>query len=183
MGTVLEPELRPRRVPVLQGEVKVSAEPDVEFSTVLGSCVATCLFDPDAGVGGINHFLLAQPPAHHDQDQIDVHYGVYLMEMLINQMLARGARKERLLAHLYGGANLRKGMQAIGTANAEFARAFLQRERIGLQRADLGGSHARRLEFRPAVGQVRCRMVSGSDAPVEVPVQRPKRATGDVELF
>lgn len=183
MGALMEHPVQPRRVPVLQGEVKVSADPNVEFSTILGSCVASCLFDPEAGVGGINHFLLAQPPAHHAQDQIDIHYGVYLMEMLINQMLACGARKDRLLAHLYGGANLRKGMQAIGTANAEFARAFLQRERIALQRADLGGRHARRLEFRPAAGQVRCRMVSGSDAPVEIPVSRPTRATGDVELF
>jgi chemotaxis protein CheD len=50
------------RINILQGQARVSAGPRVEFSTVLGSCVATCLFDPDVEVGGMNHFLLAEPP-------------------------------------------------------------------------------------------------------------------------
>lgn len=54
-----------RRVTLLQGEVHVSGDPAVEVSTVLGSCVSTCLYDPVARIGGINHFLLAEPPAHH----------------------------------------------------------------------------------------------------------------------
>lgn len=174
---------RPHRTTVLQGEAHVSADPAAEFATVLGSCVALCLFDPEVAVGGMNHFLLAEPPASHATGQIDVHYGVYLMEMLINRMLAQGARKDRMTAHLYGGANLRPGMQAIGTANAAFARSFLDREGIRLARADLGGAHARRLEFRPALGRVRCRAVPDHEAPREQPVTRPVRASGDVELF
>jgi len=172
------------RLTVLQGQFKVSAGPKVELSTVLGSCVATCLFDPTAELGGMNHFLLPEPPASHDRAAVDVHYGVYLMEMLINEMLSHGARKERLRAHLYGGANIRAGMQAIGTANAEFARGFLVRERIELVREDLGGSGARRVDFRPASGQVRCRNVAPAEAPdVKVqPVLRPS-PRGEVELF
>ncbi|WP_067733996.1 chemotaxis protein CheD [Novosphingobium naphthalenivorans] len=172
------------RLTVLQGQFKVSAGPKVEFSTVLGSCVATCLYDPVVELGGMNHFLLSEPPASHNPGEVDVHYGVYLMEMLINEMLAYGARKDRLRAHLYGGANIRAGMQQIGTANAEFARSFLLRERIELVREDLGGTNARRVDFRPASGQVRCRTVASSDAP-EVkpqPVFRPV-PRGEVELF
>lgn len=173
------------KLTVLQGQFKVSSGARVELSTVLGSCVATCLYDPAVELGGMNHFLLPEPPASHDRGQVDVHYGVYLMEMLINEMLNYGARKDRLRAHLYGGANIRSGMQQIGTANAEFARGFLLRERIELVREDLGGSNARRVDFRPQSGMVRCRSVASSDAPVEVrtpPIPRPA-PRGDVELF
>lgn len=172
------------RLTVMQGQFKISAGPRVELSTVLGSCVATCLFDPEVELGGMNHFLLPEPPASHSRGEVDVHYGVYLMEMLINEMLAHGAHKDRLRAHLYGGANIRSGMQQIGTANADFARSFLLRERIELVREDLGGVCARRVDFRPASGRVRCRTVAASDAPEakSQPVfsQVPR---GEVELF
>ncbi|MDE8654426.1 chemotaxis protein CheD [Novosphingobium album (ex Liu et al. 2023)] len=171
------------RITVLQGQFRVSAGPRVELSTVLGSCVATCLFDPSSEVGGMNHFLLPEPPASHARGEVDVHYGVYLMEMLINEMLANGARKERLRAHLYGGANIRSGMARIGTANADFARGFLERERIELVREDLGGNCARRVDFRPASGQVRCRVVPASDAPDIQPQPRLVAQRGEVELF
>lgn len=172
------------RLTVLQGQFKVSSGPRVELSTVLGSCVATCLFDPVAELGGMNHFLLSEPPASHDRGEVDVHYGVYLMEMLINEMLQYGAQKSRLRAHLYGGANIRSGMQAIGTANAEFARSFLLRERIEVMREDLGGNGARRVDFRPASGKVRCRTVAASDAPEIKPQPTLRPAPrGDVELF
>jgi chemotaxis protein CheD len=169
------------RITVLQGQARVSAGPRVEFSTVLGSCVATCLFDPEEQVGGMNHFLLAEPPA--GGSGVDEHYGVYLMELLINEMLANGASKQRLRAHLYGGANLYPGMAAIGTANAQFARAFLARERITLVREDLGGNAARRVDFRPSSGMVRCRTVANTLASEERPSLRPVVATGEVELF
>lgn len=172
------------RLTVLQGQFKVSAGPRVELSTVLGSCVGTCLFDPVAELGGMNHFLLPEPPASHSPGEVDVHYGVYLMEMLINEMLSYGAHKGRLRAHLYGGANIRAGMQQIGTANAEFARSFLLRERIELVREDLGGVNARRVDFRPASGKVRCRSVAASDAPEVQPQPVIRQAPrGDVELF
>lgn len=171
------------RLTVLQGQARVSAGPRVEFSTVLGSCVATCLFDPEIELGGMNHFLLAEPPAGSISIRIDEHYGVYLMELLINEMLANGAAKKRLRAHLYGGANMRAGMARIGSANSEFARRFLEREQIPLVREDLGGSSARRIEFRPASGQVRCRTVDSSMLAEPAPIPRSRANGGDVELF
>jgi len=173
----------PTRLTVLQGQARVSAGPRVELSTVLGSCVATCLFDPEEQVGGMNHFLLAEPPVGGEAHTVDEHYGIYLMELLINEMLANGASKARLRAHLYGGANLYPGMAAIGSANAAFARTFLQRERITLVREDLGGSSARRVDFRPASGMVRCRSVANTLAPDERPIRRPAGGLGEVELF
>jgi chemotaxis protein CheD len=171
------------RINILQGQARVSAGPRVEFSTVLGSCVATCLFDPDVEVGGMNHFLLAEPPQGSHSGDFDEHYGVYLMELLINEMLAHGAAKSRMRAHLYGGANLNSGFARIGTKNAEFARSFLASERITIVREDMGGMNARRVDFRPAHGQVRCRTVENTLAPDIKPTPRPLQNRGDVELF
>lgn len=172
------------RITVMQGQALVSSDATIEFSTVLGSCVASCLYDPEARVGGMNHFLLSEPPPGlAETTTIDEHYGVYLMELLVNQMLGIGARKSRLRAHLYGGANVNRNMMRIGTANAEFAHVFLQREGIMVMREDLGGTSARRVDFRPASGQIRCRTVEDRLAPPVNPTTRPERASGDVELF
>ena len=172
-----------RRITLLQGEVQVSGDPGVEVSTVLGSCVATCLYDPVARIGGMNHFLLAEPPAHHKDMAFDEHYGVFLMELLINRMIGQGALKSRFRARLYGGANMHSLGQQIGTVNAAFARLFLEQEGIELAFADLGGDSARRVHFRPASGQVRCRTVDARKAPAALPVRRPEKASGDVEFF
>ncbi len=184
MNLMQDPPAKPlTRITVMQGQARVSAGPRVEFSTVLGSCVATCLYDPEAELGGMNHFLLAEPEPGAPATGFDEHYGVYLMELLINEMLANGASKPRLRAHLYGGANMHAGMARIGSMNAEFARGFLARERIALVREDLGGNSARRVEMRPASGQVRCRTVANSMAPAASPAPRAPAASGDVELF
>ena len=170
------------RITVMQGQAFVAARSNAVLTTVLGSCVACCLFDAEAAIGGMNHFLLAEPRGS-SIGRVDEHYGAYLMEVLINDMLGAGASKERLRAHLYGGANLHAGMQRIGSANAEFARDFLRREAIPLSFADLGGERARRVEFLAARGRARCRQVDDLCAAPEKPMPRPTRASGDVELF
>lgn len=172
------PVLRPVRLTVLQGQARVSGDPRVELTTVLGSCIACCLFDPTSNVGGMNHFLLAEP---NTQNGADEHYGVYLMEVLINEMLAYGASRQAMRAHLYGGANMHAGMTRIGSANAAFAADFLDRERIIVVRSGLGGMQARRVDFRPARGQARCRVVD--EVVATQPAPRPAASRGDVELF
>lgn len=156
----LMPPMQPmQNTTVLQGQVLVSTDPGAVFTTVLGSCVSSCLFDRTAKIGGINHFLLAAPPANHTAGEADAHYGVYLMELLVTRLLAAGASRQRLCAHLYGGANLQPGMASIGTTNAGFSRSFLQRQGIALVYARLGGVHARRIQFWPTLGKVRCQIV------------------------
>lgn len=171
------------RMTIVQGEAKASSDPRIEMSTILGSCVATCLFDPVSRVGGMNHFLLAEPPAHVRSQAFDSDYGLFLMELLINEMLGLGASKSRMRARLYGGANLNPDLSPIGTANAVFARQFLERERIPCVFEDLEGVQARRIQFRPASGQVRARLVTADVAPKEKPLGRPQSALGTVELF
>ena len=83
-------------------------------------------------------------------------YGVYAMEVLINAMLAMGASRHRLKARIFGGATMRSGFRDIGGTNIAFARAFLRDERIPLVGEDVGGTGARRVEFRAALGLARC---------------------------
>ncbi|WP_294339314.1 chemotaxis protein CheD [uncultured Sphingomonas sp.] len=171
-----------RRATVAQGETRVSNEIDLVLTTVLGSCVAACFYDPVAHVGGINHYLLADGTASDPASM--QRYGVYAMEVLINAMLSMGAARHRLKARIFGGATMRQGFRDIGGTNIEFARNFLRNERIALVGEDVGGSSARRVEFRPAVGLARCRSVTEAirQQSAPRPVIQPA-TTGDVEFF
>lgn len=172
-----------RRLSIIQGEHAVVAEPDVMITTLLGSCVAVCLHDGLAKIGGMNHFLLGEPDASHRVSAQDMQrYGVHAMELLINAMMKKGASRSRLRAHLYGGANIIAGLGAIGSSNAAFARRFVETEGIIIGHCDLGGNKARRVEFLPYDGRVRCHAVAGAPpAPLKRAVPPP--TGGDLELF
>ena len=177
----------PERVTILQGEARASADPAITMTTILGSCVATCLYDPVARVGGMNHFLLAEPSARARDQGFDSDYGLFLMELLINEMLKLGAVKSRMKARLYGGANMNPDLTPIGSGNAAFARSFLAAEGIEKTFEDLEGSLARRVEFRPASGLVRARAVMVDPASLPPPTHKSRLAAqagfGAVELF
>jgi chemotaxis protein CheD len=174
-----------RRVPIVQGEYRVIAEPGVIISTLLGSCVAACLQDPVARVGGMNHFLLGEPSAESMVAAGDMQrYGVHAMELLINELMKIGAQRTRLRAHLYGGANIIAGLGGIGSSNAAFARKFMETEGIPLGRCELGGTQARKVEFMPHEGRVRATLVAEAPPIVATRVVAPAAPVdGDVELF
>src|SRR5208282_814371 len=131
----------------------VSAAPEVVLTTVLGSCVAACMHDPAAEVGGMNHFLLAEDANGAAVGDEAMRYGAYAMEVLINDLMKLGARRERLQAKLFGGARMYDSFGDIGVSNAAFARRFLEREGITLIGGSLGGAQSRRVEFAPASGR------------------------------
>lgn len=169
-------------VPVLQGEFHVSADADVVFTTVLGSCVATCLYDPGRGIGGMNHFLLA---GDDRSDRASLRYGINAMELLVNELLKSGARRARLEAKVFGGGQMLRGGQNIGEGNARFALWFLQSEGIPCVGQSLGGTRARKLRFWPRNGQAQQQFVAapaeGMPAAPPAPVAAP--APGGVTLF
>ncbi|MBW8753794.1 MAG: chemotaxis protein CheD [Sphingomonadales bacterium] len=172
----------PIRLTVAQGDSIASGDPNLVFTTVLGSCVAVCLHDGRAGVGGMNHFLLAEPaPIANEDARLLNRYGVHSMELLINEMLKRGAMRRNLKARIYGGATMRQGLGEIGNNNIHFARRFLTNESIAILGENVGGALARRVEFRPAAGLSRCKSVSAQ--PVEKIVKASTLNGGDVELF
>ncbi|MBV8473590.1 MAG: chemotaxis protein CheD [Hyphomicrobiales bacterium] len=173
-----------RKIPIVQGEYRVSADPNVVVTTLLGSCVAACIRDPVAGVGGMNHFLLpGEESRNYGQDA--ERYGDYLMELLINGLMTQGAQRERLEAKLFGGARMMRGLSDIGRKNAEFAEKYLRHEGITVVGKDLGGERGRRLQYWPVSGRARQSYVAVGAGVEAVDVVRPQAPprSGDVELF
>ena len=169
----------PRICHVIQGEFLVSSDPNVIMTTILGSCVSTCLYDPVARVGGMNHFLLPEGEVRQD---VGMRYGLLAMELLINGLLKQGAQKTRIEAKLFGGAMMTGGLGRIGESNAAFARKFLSDEGVPCRAESLGGTLARRVRFVPTTGHAQQMLL---DEPVEV--EKPKRpaaaADDDITLF
>lgn len=154
-------EVPQKRVHVIQGEYKVSSDPCVVLCTILGSCVAACMRDPIAGVGGMNHFLL--PGSVNTSEGEVSRYGVHLMELLINGLLKAGARRERLEAKIIGGARTMANFSNIGEQNARFAEGFLLDEGIRLVGANTGGDVGRKLEYWPVTGRARQFPLTGAE--------------------
>ena len=142
MSSAPSPRVAPseRLIHVVQGEYFVTDEPNVVLTTILGSCVATCMWDPVAGVGGMNHFLL---PGDEDSGTEEMKYGVNAMELLVNGLLKKGALRSRLQAKLFGGAQVIAGLSDIGGKNAAFAEKFLRLENIPCAGQSLRGDRAR----------------------------------------
>ncbi|HRD45571.1 MAG TPA: chemotaxis protein CheD [Caulobacter sp.] len=175
-----------RTLHVGQGEHHVSDSSEVVMSTVLGSCIAACIRDPERGIGGMNHFLL--PDGDGSAGDEATRYGVNAMEMLINSLLRAGARRDRLEAKLFGGASMFDRLRNIGAENAAFAKRFLQAEGIAVIGGDTGGTSARRIRYRPTTGQAMQRLLTDADPSVfvrerKLAVPPPAANTGDLELF
>ncbi len=125
-----------------------ATQEDLVMVTLLGSCVSACLWDGARGIGGMNHFML---PGAGDSARL----GIYAMEVLINRMLKGGAARERLVAKVFGGANVLEGMALnIGSQNAAFVLEFLAEERIPVIARDLEDTCPRKVAFFPATGRV-----------------------------
>jgi chemotaxis protein CheD len=170
-----------RRINIVQGEFKVSDDPHVVLTTLLGSCVGACIRDPQAGVGGMNHFLL--PGAEVGSSKESERLGVHLMELLLNGLMRQGAQRDRLEAKLFGGARMMSGLSDIGKKNAEFAKRFLAYEGIKIVGGDTGGEHGRRIQFWPVIGRA---LQSYISKVVDTPPPRslaPRTSSGDVDLF
>jgi chemotaxis protein CheD len=172
-----------RRLNVVQGEYIVSNDPDVFLTTILGSCVAVCMRDPDRGVGGMNHFLL--PEGYGEQDLQARRYGVHAMELLINALLHQGAQRGRLEAKLFGGARMFDGLSDVGAANAAFAERFLRDEGITIAGSSLGGVGARRLKYWPVSGRAQQKIVNDKAELIRLELRTtpPILEDGDLELF
>ena len=165
---------------ITQGEYAVSDRPDAVINTLLGSCVACCLWDPDANVGGMNHLLLAGERVGTDAGYDMA--GVAEMECLINSIIKLGGRRDNLQAKVFGGAQMLGTGGKIGNANAQFAFDYLEQENIPCQNSSVGGSSARALRFWASTGQVKMRLVAKPVEEAPVPEKR-EPAGNDMELF
>jgi chemotaxis protein CheD len=138
-------------VKVLAGEYFVLDE-DVLIMTTLGSCIATCLWDRHAKIGGMNHFML---PDNAGGTSDSGRYGSYAMELLINEMLKMGASRMTLEAKVFGGGSLIGGMSSIhvGERNTAFVMEYLKTERIPVVSKDVLEIYPRKVCFLPHSGK------------------------------
>lgn len=136
------------------GQFHVSSEP-AAVTTILGSCVAVCLWDPLLKVGGINHYLL---PHWAGGVAASFRYGNVAVQCLIESLLSLGCVKDRLAAKLFGGARVieafKEGENHLGMKNVGVARRLLEEAGIGIVGEDVGGRYGRKLIFQTDDGVV-----------------------------
>ena len=137
-------------VKVLPGEYFVSTD-DMVLMTVLGSCISACIWDGRIRAGGMNHFMLPDGEASDGFGR----YGSYAMELLINEMLKKGARRESMQAKVFGGAQVMAGFTTmnVGERNTKFVLDYLATERIPVVSQDVLDIHPRNVCFFPVTGK------------------------------
>ena len=177
-----------RVLSVVVGDCVVSDDPEAVITTTLGSCVATCLFDTEAGLGGMNHFLLAD--SADDRLSASARYGGAAMEQLINRMLGRTGRRDRLRAKIFGGGAINGFNSSVGNNNVEFVMSYLAFEGIPTVSWDVGGTQARAVRFFPVGGRSQRRLlgVAGTTDVLHsearfVEKLRTTQIEGEIELF
>ncbi|MEA2084946.1 MAG: hypothetical protein U9O82_12075 [Thermodesulfobacteriota bacterium] len=150
------------------GEYCVSTEGDVLY-TILGSCIATCIYDKKRKIGGMNHFLL--PSRLHPDELLTSNmgrYGMYAMELLIGELLKMGARRSNLGAKIFGGGNVlnfNEGDVSITSSNINFARKYLKLEKIPIENEAVGGQVGRKIIFFSDSDRVLVKSFEVSDEP------------------
>ena len=141
-----------RTVYLYPGQVFTASQP-LLVSTILGSCIAVCLWDENARLAGINHYLLPSDPV---RGQTDLRYGNVAIERLIDEIVSAGASTQRLVAKIVGGASILGSggstRQSIGDQNAAVARQVLQKHGIATIAEQTGGQRGRKLLFHTGNG-------------------------------
>lgn len=183
---------KPSEIRLVVGDVKASRDA-VALRTILGSCVAACLFDPTAGVGGMNHFLL---PEGDEAGHLPNRFGVQAMELLINEIMHLGGDRRRLQAKVFGAGNVVAAITkrpSVGERNATFIRAFLAAEQIPLVAEKLEGRQPLEVVFYPRTGRVLVRELESTEVRAEereaarylqtLQAQATRRLSNDVLLF
>ena len=181
----------PGEVSIYIGGVYASPTP-VTIKTLLGSCIAVCLWDPILRVGGMNHFML--PVASGSKDDADsTRFGAYAMDVLIGELMMKcKADRRRLVAKIFGGAHvvgMKESSEGVPQKNIRFIRQFLEDEGLPILAEDLGGYSPRLVVFNTGTGGARVKHLSGTNAKQHLVTteqkvaQTAKPAFGDVTLF
>lgn len=154
------PQKEKHIVKVLPGGLYCTSKKDEIIATGLGSCIAVCAWDEWASVGGMNHFLLPfdnksqiktwQPDAVVSTAS---RYGAHAMEMLLNSLIERGARRRNLQVKLFGGAQMLGRHSMIGEKNVAFILNYVEQEQLPVVAHDLGGLEPRKVMFDPLSGK------------------------------
>lgn len=176
---------------ILPGEYYATPR-DMVLVTVLGSCVCACIRDKVSGIGGMNHFMLPDSQDRGNPMGESARYGVYAMEILINQLLKMGAKRSNFEAKVFGGGSVLRGFTVanVGERNAEFVLDFLSTEKISVAAQDLLDVYPRKVYYFPHTGLVRVKKLKNVHNNTIIDRETEYKArlsysklAGDVELF
>lgn len=176
---------------ILPGQYYVTAQNEI-ITTVLGSCISVCVYDPRLKVGGMNHFML--PNSDNDDSNVlskSFRYGDVAMERLVNDLLRNGSDKSNLVFKAFGGGQIIRRLTAIGQRNISFLHKFLMLEGYKLTASDLGGPHPRKLIFFPQSGLVRVKQLKQMynetilvrESNYETALNQQEDLAGEIDLF
>jgi chemotaxis protein CheD len=180
---------RNEAVKVLPGEYFVHDE-DMLVTTTLGSCIAACLWDRQQRVGGMNHFMLPDGAGGGGTD--NGRYGAFAMDLLIGEMVKRGATRSTMEAKVFGGGAVISGMNSInvGERNAAFVMDYLRTERITVVSKDVLDIYARKVCFLPASGKAMVKRLASTNTEALAAQERaaatkvtPAGGSGSIDLF
>ena len=153
MAAVPVLDLTDTRVFVHPGKLAASRAP-CRITTILGSCVAVSLYDPTAGVGGINHYLLPRAP----HGETSARYGDQALPQLLEAVERLGARRQQVVAKVVGGACVldafRDKSTHLGNQNVAMAFELLHEMQVPVMMVETGGSKARHVTFHPHSGDL-----------------------------
>ncbi len=174
------------------GDFYTSKE-DIVISTILGSCVAVCLLDRQNKIAGMNHIIL---PGKTNSTVFDTQtrYSINAMEILINDMMKKGADRYKLKAKIFGGAHVLNGLDRkheVGPQISDFVVQFLELERIPIMARDLGGDRPRKIFFFTDTGRVSVKKIAPTkifqliheEARKKERIERELQEQGDITLF
>jgi chemotaxis protein CheD len=187
VGRFWDPRAQTWTAQLLAGEFYVS-DADEVITTILGSCVSACLWDPLKEIGGMNHFML---PGGKADSGSSTRYGQYALERLITELIKRNAARERLDVKIFGGGRVLNTVSDVGRSNIDFVRAYLAAEGLRITAEDVGLPCARQLRYHPRTGRAMVRrlwskevaLVAAEEAQLREKLGKVARKTGGVVLF
>ncbi len=196
MNRHYDPHFQKDIVTIHPGEY-YSTDEDIYIATVLGSCISIALFDMTIHLGGLNHFMLPKSGREEVPTEDEGRFGNFAVELLINDLLKKGAKHENLRAKVFGGGNVLETsstkMSMTGINNINFALSYLETERIPIVVNDTGGIFPRKIYFHPQTSKVYLKRIQKSGCPVEeikqreeqyqANLQQAKASAGDITWF
>ena len=144
-----------KKINIHIGGLYATSNPSI-IDTLLGSCVAACLFDPSTRIGGMNHILLPKRPDIKGFNE-SARYGINAMELLINSIMNLGGQRHKIVAKVFGGSQLFPSISKksrIGIKNGKFVLEFLKTEKIRVMSKNIGGHDIRRIYFHTDTGDI-----------------------------
>jgi chemotaxis protein CheD len=173
------------------GDFYVSDTGDEVITTVLGSCVAACIYDKKLKIGGVNHFMLPADPNlgsksvkswMFEYDNKSARYGSVAMELLINEIIKRGGQRKNLEAQIFGGGNITADTAFnVSGRNVVFVEEYLSMERIAVTGRDVGNTWPLKIYCLPDKGQVYIKPIRNADGEKRHIVQQEKQYLGDLQ--